>query len=46
MFESMTKARAYAYLTGIFFASMIVSNILATRTPLSMTFSQRYTVIN
>lgn len=32
MFESMTKARAYAYLTGIFFASMIVSNILATRT--------------
>ena len=32
MFENMTKTRAYAFLTGIFCASMIVSNILATRT--------------
>lgn len=32
MFENITKTRAYAYLTGIFCASIIVSNILATRT--------------
>ena len=32
MFENITKRRAYAYLTGIFCASVIVSNILATRT--------------
>lgn len=32
MFENMTKTTAYAYLVGIFFACMIVSNILATRT--------------
>ncbi len=32
MFENMTKTRVYAYLTGIFFAFMIVSNILATKT--------------
>lgn len=32
MFENINKTTAYAYLTGIFFACMIASNILATRT--------------
>ena len=32
MFGNMNKTKAYAYLTGIFFACMIASNILATRT--------------
>lgn len=32
MFENMNKTNVYAYLTGIFCASMIASNILATRT--------------
>ena len=32
MFENVTKARAYAYLAGVFWAFMIISNILATRT--------------
>ena len=32
MFENITKTRVYAYLAGIFCASVIVSNILATRT--------------
>ena len=32
MFENMNKTKVYAYLAGIFFACMITSNILATRT--------------
>ena len=32
MLEQMTKARAYAYLTGIFCALIIASNILGTKT--------------
>ncbi|WP_296895313.1 queuosine precursor transporter [uncultured Methanobrevibacter sp.] len=32
MFENITKTRVYAYLAGIFCASVIVSNILATKT--------------
>ena len=32
MFENNTKTRVYAYLMGIFCASIIVSNILATKT--------------
>ena len=32
MFDNVNKTTAYAYLTGIFFACMIASNILATRT--------------
>ena len=32
MFENVTKASAYAYLAGVFWAFMIISNILATRT--------------
>ena len=32
MFENNTKTRMYAYLMGIFCASIIVSNILATKT--------------
>ncbi len=32
MFENITKTRVYAFLTGIFCASMIASNILATKT--------------
>ena len=32
MFENMTKTRAYAYLTGIFCALIIASNILGTKT--------------
>lgn len=32
MFEHMTKTRAYAYLTGIFCALIIASNILGTKT--------------
>ena len=28
MFGNMNKTKAYAYLTGIFFACMIASNIL------------------
>ncbi len=32
MFENINKTTVYAYLTGIFFACMIASNILATRT--------------
>ena len=31
MFENINKTTVYAYLTGIFFACMIASNILATR---------------
>lgn len=32
MFENITKARMYSYLTGIFCALMIMSNILGTKT--------------
>ena len=32
MFENLNKTNVYAYLAGIFFACMIASNILATRT--------------
>lgn len=32
MFENFTKTRVYAYLMGIFCASIIISNILATKT--------------
>ena len=32
MFENLTKARLYAYLTGMFCALIIMSNILATKT--------------
>lgn len=32
MFEYMTKSRMYAYLTGIFCALIIASNILGTKT--------------
>lgn len=32
MFENMTKTRMYTYLTGMFCALIIISNILGTKT--------------
>ena len=37
MFENMTKTELYAILTGVFTASLIVSNIIAGKTRYSRT---------